>query len=237
MADNSSREPPVPSFGIFQDRTVLKLVEQAKGRKMWVQNPNITAMVTDWDCTRNNSVPGYERTDLGAFRTMFAVYKKSVILFQSCIRMDGLKKASDTPFSPAVWKAQDDMMRSGLFTPLEVLQMLNSFTRRFETCPQVTIGIEWAIRISDLPESVRAYYSNWLDLPQGSSRLGGIIIRAPSEARAALEVVQRSRQLGDCLHECSMTLVKRTPNAEWKPVHSATWGPQFTFPDWLKEEL
>mgnify|MGYP006252062573 CR=1 FL=1 len=62
-------------------------------------------------------------------------------------------------------------MRSGAFTPLEVLQTLNSFTRRFETCAQITIGVEWSIRVCDMPESVRAYYSNWLDFPQGSVQL------------------------------------------------------------------
>ena len=147
VADNSSREPPVPSFGIFQDRTVLKLIEQAKGRKMWVLNPNIIAMVTDWDCMRNISVPGHGRIGAGEYRTTFAVCKESVILLQSCTRRHGL--TGDDSFPPAVWKTQNEMMRSGLFTPLEMLQKLNDFTRRFETCEQVTIGIEWSIRISD----------------------------------------------------------------------------------------
>ena len=34
-----------------------------------------------------------------------------------------------------------------------------------------------------------------------------------------------------------MTMVKRGPNAEWRPVHSANWGDwnrKFTFSDWIK---
>ena len=96
LVDGSRRDPPVGSFRMVTDQAILKLVEQAKGRNVWVHRPFITAMVTEWECLKDITVPGKDRKDLGPFRTIFAVHKGSVILFQPCIRTSELKSETDS---------------------------------------------------------------------------------------------------------------------------------------------